>query len=152
MKIKIDVDLSNESQIAALNTLLRAVGGHHEALPPWPDSYPHLLRGEAKSYQMETPPEAFVKEEVGDLHAPKKKRRTKAEIEADKEEEAPEEQEEAPSITLSDLRKSLGAFINTGGDKAREAAFAKLKEFGVSNLSSLPESKYDELATFLAPL
>ena len=122
---------------------------------------------------------SFVNAEAFNQEKSKKprKRRTKAQIEADekakaaqeeapaseeKQEEAPaseEKQEESDEQRLITLRALLSKTIQWGGDDARDKCVAKLQEMdaknpdtGKYNISSLDSSKYGEFTEFLNSL
>lgn len=129
VKFELEIDASEKEHVEALNVFLSAIGGQ------------------------ETAPAMEVSKPEAAEEKPKKKRRTKAEIDAEKtakNDEAPKEEE--TGVKIDDVRKALGEVIQTKGDTARDKAAAKLKEFEAKNVSTLAPEHYQEFIDFLKSL
>lgn len=146
IKFEIEIDTASEPvnvfapQLKALNALIVSVSGE-----------------EAAPVEVKTPAEG----------KPKKKRRTKAEIEADNSlgklvEQSNQEDVEAladqmeetadQGVKIDDVRKALGVVIQTKGDSARDKAASKLKEYEAKNVSTLDPKHYQDFIDYLNSL
>ena len=93
-----------------------------------------LIRLILKSNNGGEAPAPADKVEEAEASAPAAKNEKSAETESD--------------VSLDDLKLELGVKVDTN----RDAIVAKLKEFGATKLSNLPEENYSEMLTFLKAL
>jgi len=138
IKFKLEIDVSNGDQTRALNTLLRAIGGQEKS--------------EQVGEVLETVEEKIEK--------PKKKRRTQAEIKAEKEAAQTEEsqdtegagstEEKVPEMT--EVRALFAKKLQEGTEETRTVCIAKLKELGAKNLPSLKQEDYQTFIDYLNTL
>ncbi len=138
VKFKFEVDLSKRDQINALYTLLRAIGGQESTTEP--------IVGEV----LETTEKGI------DAEKPKKKRRTQAEIKAEKEAAQTEEAEdegvsstEESNPAFTEVRALFAKKLQEGDDDTRESCISKLSELGAKNLPALQKEDYQKFIDFL---
>lgn len=137
LEIKVEIDVTNSIQMQAAQQFLAALGGN--ACP-------------CAANKQQSTTEAPKEEK------PKRKRRTKAEIEADKVAKAEGEIPKSEDTTeqdsnntdgvvykIADVRTKLSEKVNTH----RDAVKAKLSELGAKNVSSMKEEDYPEFMEFL---
>lgn len=151
LKIKLVIDITQQSQTQALEVLLQAIGGQ--------DSSKVAPLARLESTIIKPASEDKVADATATSEAPKKKRRTKAEIAADKaaqasanapaEEEEQEQEEEESKLTFTEVRALFAKQLQAGGEKAKDACLAKLNEFGVSRLPDLDEEYFQLFVDFL---
>lgn len=144
-KIEVTFDVTNANHVQSLNAFLMAIGDNSAGSKA-------EISKESKKEESATAPAT---------EEPKRKRRTKAEIEAEKEqaaevenedvaeEEAEEvEAEETVSLKIEDVRPLLAKKVGTH----RQAIKDKLTEFGAPNLTALEPKFYAEFVDFLNSL
>ena len=151
-KLKIDVDLSDKAQLWAMNNLFAAVGGQ-DLDTTKPEEAAEVAKPEAPKAEEEKAPTPV-----------KKKRRTKAQIEAAKveqvagEEEEEEEEEtgvaekKSDEIEFTDVRALFAKILQNGDEDTRTACIGKLSELGTTNLPGLKEESFGEFMDFLNSL
>ena len=143
-KIEVTFDVTNANHVQSLNAFLMAIGDNSA------ESKAEIYK-EPKKEESTTAPAT---------EEPKRKRRTKAEIEAEKaaavenedvaevEAEEVEEAEETASLKIEDVRPLLAKKVGTHRQDIKD----KLTEFGAPNLTALEPKFYAEFVDFLNSL
>lgn len=174
MEIKLELPLDNSARVRAFATFLNAVADeNHPSKISEPKKSNKVDGGDPIEVKGEVFAEALVEAVKEIEEKPKSRRRTKAEIEADKakeEESAPvketpkniekaevtkaeltpaiEKEKEEGELTLTDVREMLSTKV----EDHRDVIKVKMGELGAKSVSSLSEEHYQEFHEFLESL
>lgn len=138
IRVELEINPSNLNEVQAFSALMLAMGGNDTATIQVPTNLGKA--GGFKAPTIETAkavveaPAPAEKVEEAEASAPAATTEKSAETESD--------------VSLDDLKLELGVKV----DANRDAIVSKLKEFGATKLSNLPEENYSEMLTFLKAL
>jgi hypothetical protein len=137
MNVALNIDVANIEHVEALEVFMRTLGGHPMATP--------LAPGVVMTPVTEEKPEKPARRRAAPKVEP-----APAAVEETEEEEEDDDLvgDDAPKVDIAMLRTLTSEKSATH----RAEIKAKLVEYGVNNVSSMPEAKYQDYYNFITSL
>lgn len=153
LKFKSEIDLNDPQQTELLQNFIAQLGAAKRKFvsggEPLFGTLSVVSAPLAEGPRAETPQEAPQEAPQEVPETPKRRRRTKAEIEADKAaEEAPVNEDQAEEVTLATVRKQAKPLLATH----RNEIISKFSEMGVTSVAKIKAADLPAFSAFLKGL